>query len=319
MLKYLPIIVLMLSAEIAFAQTCCSGGVPLSGNLGLPPGKNGAFQISISHDINILNTLKAGSNELSDDSRKRLTNSTIIELGYSINNRLSVDLFGSYVTQTREITQFGNVNTAKTRGIGDAVILLKYQLINSSNQSLTIGAGPKLPTGASDLQSNGFTENADLQPGSGAWDGIVWTNYIRNIGLRPTTSVFGTFTYALKGTNDEYLGSESFKFSNEFQSFIGISDRFHTGSLFLDPSVGLRYRTVDQDRQNDIRLPNTGGDWVFLVPSITSVINEKLSFSISTEIPVYSRLEGTQLTPTMRFNGGFLYIINSKKLDINIK
>jgi hypothetical protein len=60
-------------------QTCCSGGVPLSGNVGLPSGEKGVLQILVNHDDNALKTLKSGSMKLEDDSRTRHTRPIIFQ------------------------------------------------------------------------------------------------------------------------------------------------------------------------------------------------------------------------------------------------
>lgn len=103
------------------AQTCCSGGVPLSNNLGLPNDGKGSFSLGLSYDYNNLNTLNSGSEKLDDDSRKRITNSVLFNLGYSITDRLSVESLFTWVNQTRTITQFDNKNFTETKGLGESV------------------------------------------------------------------------------------------------------------------------------------------------------------------------------------------------------
>jgi len=51
-------------------QTCCSGGVPLSGNLGLPIAESKIWQFSASYDLNVLKTLQTGTEKLDDNTRK---------------------------------------------------------------------------------------------------------------------------------------------------------------------------------------------------------------------------------------------------------
>jgi len=41
---------------LAYAQTCCSGGIPLSNNIGLTSLGKGTLQIGINYDYNNLNT-----------------------------------------------------------------------------------------------------------------------------------------------------------------------------------------------------------------------------------------------------------------------
>ncbi len=307
--------------EVSKAQTCCSGGVPVTGNIGLPPGQTKSLQISLSHDLNVLKTLKYGTETLGDKSRTRTTNSFILELGYAFSNRFSVDAFFSYVKQVRKIDRFGRVNRSVISGIGDAVLLLKYRVtpISNTKRTLIIGAGPKIPLGASDLKSNGFEEGADLQPGSGAWELILWSSYSQKIPLRPSMNLFSTVAFSTKGKNKNYLGSETFQFSKEVQIVVGISDRILVKSQIIDPSLGFRFRKVGHDQLNTNDLPNTGGQWVFIIPSLAFSIHPNLIFNISSELPLHSKLEGTQLTPTYKINTGLLFIINTKKKENEFK
>jgi len=61
------------------AQTCCSGGVPLTGNLGMPYATRGSWQFSFSYDYNRMTTLMEGNREILNDSRKRYTHSLLLE------------------------------------------------------------------------------------------------------------------------------------------------------------------------------------------------------------------------------------------------
>ena len=68
-------------------QTCCSGGVPVSSNLGLPSEGKNTLQFSLNYDLNVLETLKSGTEVLEDDSRSRRTHSILFQAGYSITER----------------------------------------------------------------------------------------------------------------------------------------------------------------------------------------------------------------------------------------
>ena len=298
-----------------FAQTCCSGGVPLSGNLGLPASDKGVWQASVSYDLNKLNTLKTGTEKLNDDSRNRLTRSVLLELGYSITNRISVDGFFSWVRQEREITQFGNRDFLHTDGIGDAVVLLKYKFtpFADKNDVVQVGIGPKIPLGASDQRrENGITLNADLQPGSGAWDLVFWANSIKNTDFRPSMSVSTTLTYGLKGENDEYLGSSTYKFGNEFQAALGVADRVNISSLIVDPSIAFKFRKVSQDEFNFNDVPSTGGQWIFISPGLSFPIASTSVINVTGDLPIFSDITGTQVTPTYRLNVGVLFVFKKK-------
>ncbi len=126
-----------------YAQTCCSGGIPLSNSIGLPIENKGTWQINVSYDYNNLNTLNSGSDKLDDDSRLRTTQSLLLNTGYTLNNNLSVELLMTYVNQKREIEQFGNKNVDETYGLGDGVLLFKYNINALFNQRSTLRLGKR--------------------------------------------------------------------------------------------------------------------------------------------------------------------------------
>ncbi|MEL6925280.1 MAG: hypothetical protein AAFO94_14635, partial [Bacteroidota bacterium] len=246
------ILIFFIVANNMFAQTCCSGGVPVSSNLGLPASDAGALQFSLSYDLNVLKTLKAGTEVLDDQSRNRTTHSVLLELGYAFNQRFSIDGFFSFVRQERTIRQFGNRNFTASQGPGDAVLLFKYRILDLNDHAtqLTGALGIKAPLGPADLRDSetGIILNADLQPGSGAWDGLLWAQLNHIMSFRPSMSMVVTSTYATKGKNNSYFGSQVYQFGNEWQLSFGVSDRITSGALLFDPALLFRYRTVAPDR-----------------------------------------------------------------------
>lgn len=304
------------------AQTCCSGGVPLSSNLGMPPTDGKTLQITISYDLNVLETLKSGKTILEDDSRTRRTHSALWEVGYSFSDRFSTDVFFSWVRQEREINQFGNRDITTTSGIGDAVILFKYRTLylNEGESILTTALGIKAPLGSSDLKrDDGLPIIADLQPGSGAWDGIFWGQFVQSLGFRPSMSISSTVTASFKGKNDNYLNSQTYQFGNEFQIMFGLSDRFFVGNSIIDPSIVLRYRNASKDRIDNLSVPSTGGNWIFINPGFSYWLTEDWSFNANAELPLYAKVDGTQVSPTYRINTGIFFRIpfSNQELIIN--
>lgn len=301
----------------AIAQTCCSGGVPLSGNLGLPAASQNTWQVALNYDLNVLRTLKIGTEKLDERNRQRITHAALLEVGYTFSDRLSTDLFLSLVRQERRIQNPGLPdNLQSTNGLGDAVVLLKYQIINKGSDMLTLGIGPKIPLGASDLTNQGILLGADLQPGSGAWDGVVWSHFSHQIERRKSMSYTLTATYRLTGTNDNFRADQSYRFGSEFQGILGVGDRVVLGKILFDPSLSFRYRRAFEDKVDGNDLPNTGGEWVFIKPVLGFAINTNLAFNLGVELPLYANITGTQLTPTYRFNTGFYLILNQNNSKI---
>lgn len=304
----------------AFSQTCCSGGVPLSNNLGLPNEGKGVLVMGLNYDYNNLNTLNAGTDKLDDDSRQRITNSILLNLGYALTNRWSVEALFTWVNQTRTITQFGNENFTSTSGIGDAVFLVKYMLpeVLGKRTILNMGVGTKVPFGKSDIRDDqGIQLTADLQPGSGAWDGLGWLSVSKGLNFRPSATVSATATYRATGVNNSYLNNKAtYEFGNEIQTNLGYTDQFLIFNTLFNPGLIFKYRKAFEDKINDVGIPNTGGEWVFIRPELGVQLSPKMNIVSRVELPLYSNVVGTQLTPTVRFTFGITFKIKTKQTNI---
>ena len=313
-----------LFGQQVYSQTCCSGGVPLSNNLGLPNEGKGVLSLGLNYDYNNLNTLNAGSGKLDDDSRKRITNSILLGLGYAITDRFSVETLFTWVNQTRTITQFGNENFTETSGIGDAVLLVKYAFpdVLGVRTVLNIGVGTKAPLGKSDkLTDLGIQLTADLQPGSGAWDGLGWMSVSKGLGFRPSATVSGSITYRFTGKNNDYLnGTSTYEFGDATQLNVGYTDQVLLFNTVFNPGIIFKYRKSWPDEITSSEIPNTGGEWIFVRPELVGQISQNVGIAARLEVPLYSYVDGTQLTPTLRFTIGTTIKLNAKKNNlINLK
>jgi len=315
-LKIVVFLVIVFSSNLMNSQTCCSGGIPLSNNIGLAILDKGTTQIGISYDYNNLNTLNNKTEKLDDNSRLRITHSVLANMSYSISDRFSIEGLFTWVNQRRKITQFGNENLEETSGIGDGLLLFKYGFPNliGESTSLNVGIGTKIPFGSSTKKNiQGITLNADLQPGSNAWDIIYWLSISKSFNFRPSLNILSRFVHKRTGTNNSYFGDSTYKFGNEVQFFLGFSDQFLLLNTITTPSISFKYRSVTQDKVGGFNLENTGGNWVFIIPNLSININQNLVFSTKAELPIYSNVDGTQLTPTYRLTTGILFTIVPKR------
>ena len=73
---------LLMFASGLQAQTCCSGGVPLSSGLGMPQSAKGTWQLSLNYDINVLKTLKENGDNIDDHTRQRITQSLLFQTSH---------------------------------------------------------------------------------------------------------------------------------------------------------------------------------------------------------------------------------------------
>ena len=314
-LNYLISIVLILLINTSgYAQTCCSGGVPLSGNIGMPASTKGTWQFALNYDYNFLNTFQSGTNKFDDKSQSRTTHSILYQVGFAPTERLSFDAFFSFVRQERLVIRNGTEDFIGINGIGDAVFLVKYRITSlDSKRSLHLGVGPKIPLGSYDKGGRIDRPEPDLQPGSGAWDLVVWGSFIMPTGIRPSMSLSLTSIYRLTGENDDFLnGFLPYEYGNEFQALLSISDRVAIKTVVVDPSLSFRFRTITQDKGFDVERPNTGGDWIFIIPGFSINISSRMAANFSFEVPIFANIKGTQVVPTYRFNTGIFYVLPSK-------
>ncbi|MEM9887576.1 MAG: hypothetical protein AAF849_16900 [Bacteroidota bacterium] len=306
---------------ILLGQACCSGGVPVSSNLGLPVGAANTVQWSLSYDYNALNTLKTGSITQQSQERERSTQSVLLELGYSLNNRFSIDGFFAYLQQDRFIRQSDDLT--RTRGIGDAVLLFKYNVFAKDFSSLTLGVGPKIPLGATDHLSNNspIPPALDLQSGSGAWDLLFWTQWSTSLSFRPSMSWISTAIYSYRGVYDEYQcqnGScQTYQFGQDVQLMSGLSDRIFLNNSIFDASLLFRYRFVTEDLFNDAPRPGTGGNFLLISTGISYWITSDFSLNATFELPLYSNVKDTQVAPTFRLNFGVFHRLELGKNQAN--
>ncbi len=310
MRKYLLIILPVASFLPAtlFSQACCSGGVPLLGSLEASTTRANNWQFSLTYDFNRLSRLYSGTNHIEKDpnQRRRIAQSLLLETSYGFSKHISASVILSFIQQERRISSglIGSTDFVTARGMGDAIGLLKYSIIPInivSQLEFVVGAGAKVPFGSTDLKSQGIRISDDLQPGTGAWDGILWGYFFRGFEPHIPMNIYLQSSYRLTGTN-----SFGYKFGNEFILTLGGT----SGSKgFLNYSLSFRYRAVQPDKRDDVELPNSGGKWLYIGPGLNLNLSPSVGVKFSGQVPIYHNLEGTQLTTTYRLSVSLFYIL----------
>ncbi|HAA13318.1 MAG TPA: hypothetical protein DCE41_17165 [Cytophagales bacterium] len=278
--------------------------------MGLPTGNPGTLQLSLTYDYNNLETLYEASQRLDDDTRTRNTHSLLLEIGYQLSSRWQISALFTGVRQERNLRPIGlDPRNQQTTGLGDAVLLARFSPISL----VSIGLGTKLPTGPFSITDpSGIQYNADLQPGSGAWDGIAWLQTTLPWALRPQGAWSVTAIGRLTGTNEEFRFGQSYRFGNDVQVIGGYTDRVFVANQIADLSGMFRYRWAGSDLSNGGVIPNTGGNWVFFNPGLTWWPTPQFSWQVNAEMPVFTQVDGVQLSPTWRINSGIYFIIGNK-------
>jgi len=227
--------------------------------------------------------------------------------------KFSISVLFTYIDQQRNITNYlDETNTVTASGVGDAVLLLKYNIIPLEivkELELSFGAGTKLPLGNSDLTFNGVLLPADMQPGSGSWDFILWSYFSKGRLFNLPLNLVVNLSYRLNGTNERFgITNGSYSFGNELISQIGLGYRT---DLPIDFTLFTRMRVSAKDEFLGNQIPNTGGAWLYLVPGINFKLYDSIVFRVTSEIPIYRDLNGTQLTTTFTTAASIYYSINN--------
>lgn len=303
-------------SSMSFGQ-CCSGGVPLSSAVGLPPAAVGTLQLNINYNWNHLSRLKSGAVLLYDKLRQRNTHAQIVASGYRFSPAISVDFFGAFVRQERTINASNGIkNFVFTQGIGDIVLLPKYHL----SESFILGLGIKLPTGSSNFSDlNGIALPADLQPGSGAVDWIPYAYYHTTFNPRPSLQLASKLTYRFTGKNRQYFNTDnSYQFGNELQWQITLSDQLVVQHTLVDPSVGFRLRWAGRDFFNTQAFPSSGGNFVFVSIGFSVQLLPGFKWQWNATFPLYSFVNETQLISNFSLTTGIQWRLRKKQNIIPI-
>ncbi len=312
---------LVFSIPAGLQSQCCSGGVPISSNLGMSSQSAGVLQIQATYDHNVLADLLSEGTTLADKSRLRVTSSFLLEGNYDWSNRLATTLLVTFIQQKRTITRFdGSLDETLNQGLGDAVLLFRYNLIpldEISGHSLSIGIGPRLPLGRIDfLDNQGILLPPDLQPGSGSWDLSSWLMYSRGGFWSPASTMTTLVTWQHTGRSQRNQGRQEYRFGREFQAQVSFSDRVVLGKWFVDPMFQIRWRSVGQDFSRAVGfgdlapVPNSGGHYLFLVPGLNINSPNNLSLRLMGHLPIFRYMSGTQVATSYRLSVSLHYALS---------
>jgi len=311
-LLLLLICILQLPSHNIFSQACCTGGAPLSSNLGIKSYADKSITIDLSYDFNKMDQLFTGSSKLDDSNRERTSKSTILRFSYALNEKWVITTIIPYVWQNQTVfSDTGNTNQSSD-GIGDIVVLGQYTVFQNNKHQLITAIGPKFPSGSVYKRDNefDFLLPPDLQVGTGSYDVIGAISYSRHGIIRTTLSTNAQISYRYSFEVGRYDGGQKYRFGNELILNLGFTDSFLLAKKVVNPGILFKYRHTQKDENNGNKFPNTGGSWMYLVPSLNIRLTPNLMVHSNFEIPIYTDVIGTQLVTSYRGNIGINYTLN---------
>jgi len=199
-------------------------------------------------------------------------------------------------------------------GIGDLTIYGQYRFIGSDDSDLHASTlfGIKAPTGRTDLTSDaGHRFETEHQPGSGSWDvlaGLAVTRQFSNVTLD------SNILYALAGdgAQDSNQG-DTFNYNIALSYRLGHSERHGNGiahhhdanpTSSWDVALEVNGEWRDHDVNGGERQKHSGGNFVYLAPSIRYSSNNGWSAYASLGLPIVENLNGIQNEPKFRLFAG---------------
>jgi len=271
-------VTLMLAATDAGATTCSCANVPLLGTMELATPGDGKWFLATTYEFHDASELVSGSSTIPDTTgRDRTSEAFVLELSRGIAGKFSFSAMLSAVKHERSI---GGTHDSVT-GLGDAIVMLKYSPVSISlysRNALSFGLGAQMPLGEDEAASGGVVLAEDLQPSTGAFSGMLWVYAARALNESTSTRIYANASYSNNGENDR-----DYQFGHSATASIGAS--YQTQSPW-GYNVELLYRQAKRDKRADASIPNTGGEWLDLIPAVQYHINDSMALRASARIPL---------------------------------
>lgn len=291
---------LILNSTRISGQTCCTGGVPLTGAINLD-ANSGSIRFGFTYDINQLSDFIQGDRTLENTFLKRETHSVIGQLDLRITDSLSVSVLIPYSRLTERNTLTGEA--FKANGLSDISIWTSYLLYNLGQTTLSLSAGIKLPTGATNIKGDQgiFDLPLSLQPGTGSVDFMIASAVKSAFRSRPSLIYSFSGIYKINTTGRRYAAHSEYKYSNELDLYAGLSEEMLFLNQLITPQLQLRINHFGEHQISGNPNPNTGGTWIFLGSGFAWSLSPQLSINLRGQWPLSRKVEGFQLTTTNRY------------------
>lgn len=310
---FLLVVAPIFSSEIV-AQTCSCAGAPLISSQNFATVAEGNVIVGLTWEHNNISSLYSGSDELQNRTQERYTNTSLLEINYGITKKFSLSSTFTFIEKSRTtgLQAPGGSNNTTTRGIGDGMMMLKYHPLNQdlwNPYQISIGGGLKIPFATTSLRANNVALNADMQPGTGAWDGIGWifvSRAFRSINM----NAFMNGSYRYSGTSERFNETDRYTFGNEFVAIAGLSGGIWDRWSY---ETQLKFRSTTNDQLNGFELPNTGGRWFNIKAGIGYQILDQVNVRFNGELPISQHLNGTQPTTTFIISGSVFFSLNKNQ------
>ena len=191
----------------------------------------------------------------------------------------------------------GKVN--KVQGVGDALVLVNYNLLNNADSlyqkvkhNLFVGGGLKLPTGHFTKEAEGTELNPNIQLGTGSLDFVanaIYTIRYDKIGLNTNL----TYKYNTANKNE-------FRFGNKLGAGSALFSVLKIKEMAIMPNLGFSTEISGKDSHYGSELDESGGYVNFLTFG-TEVYFKNFSTGATLQKPVSQNVSAGYVQTNNRF------------------
>ena len=289
------------------AQICSCGGAPLLSSLefgGIPERR---LRATLAYKYHNISDVVSGSQQLVNDTRWQVSQSGLFKVTYGLLPTLSLSAVITLVQKERAAGDHLLV-----RGIGDGMLIANISLLQPNafgREELRVSAGVKGPVGRSTLSLDGTLLPIDLQPTSGAWDGIVSAYFSRGLVRGRPLNLHLSAAYRWTGTAQRFgSGDLGYKVGDRLVASLG--GGYAWGPRLSASLTGLIILS-SADKIGNFNIATTGGTWVNMIAGANFQLSDAINLGLTGQLPVYRNLRGAiQLTTSYSLGAALHYELN---------
>lgn len=244
--------------------------------------------------------------------------------GYGVTRDLSLGLSLPYVRRTgiREPAHIHDgpdevVALGDSEGVGDLRLYAQYRFAGGPAQARhsALIVGVKAPTGEEHERTRGGAGHhggdgefgTEHQPGSGSWDPFVGLAHSRVAGAWSLHASL-LYTVATEGSRDTDLGDSLHYDLAAVRRLGGESHHHDDGSTHVHHQGRVAWHAIvelngeyhQRETVAGEKVPNSGGDFIFLSPGIRATLDNRWAATLAAGFPVVSNPNGVHSEPELR-------------------
>ena len=310
-----------------YAQGCCSGGAgsPIAGGAASGVLQEYQMEISVNHQFNSSNKFYTGSKSTEPLFKNLTSNYMFFRTDYGVSKKLTLSLAtGYYLNKSKEADYV--INNRTSSGFSDLIIFPRYSVYNKNNNfkrtEIALGLGIKMPIGTHiDSTLTGPNEwdfyktNPPLVQTTNGSNDFMFYSFIFREYQKRKLRLFISALHVKKNFN-----SLGLKFGDYSSLGVFVSKTFFrkwgvTTQLKLEHIGKIQSaKEINPESLYDIVPISTGSNKAFFTPQI-SYSQNGLTFFVTSEIPIYQYLHGTQIGSQSQFTTGVNYRFLTKECE----